>query len=581
MASLFDDLLSKVGGGVVRGVSGLASDGWNAISAPRGDITLDDNTHRWQGLPGRVVSDTLDFAFGEGSLGQAALGMFTGDAYKDNGTSGPAYKPPTFTSRPEPDHLAGQPAVSRFRVTNVNGDVVALGRGGPEGSRGGGSGGPPSRTYNVNDNILAQYEQQRAALLERRNNAISAAGRGAAAPYNAAIARLDDEIKKQQDHLGRHGDYWGNKRNVNAHIYEQGAQEAAVSADEAQEIAKQQDMQVLESLSSAFSKSQMATSSVLDRIGADPATRAAAAEEVGRMEDMIYEMNDFNAKSAAELMQAAEDLAVATVKSTGASNNLELVRNQIIVEGDIKENINNMIEDRKQQVRARNAAVSAARDMAAARYPTDMPMNREGWASKAAQEAVLASMGNAPDSAKAAVFQTIQDFSYAGVSTKDARAIMRERNWENTREKPISPTTLSILGKYGLQPEAFQNFTPTQWQYMRGNTVTALNTYDHSLRYYDENFAGADPNTFQTGTMAWGMATGEQLRQTGMDEEDIRHTVMDMTNQAENGRDMSGFYNILGWAPSTSMAGSSGGIFKNEPTYEERIAGNRQRAGFE
>lgn len=395
---------------------------------------------------------------------------------------------------------------------------------------------------NLNPDILAQYEQQRQYLQARRDAAISAAGRGAGAPYSAAIDRLNDEIAKAQGQLGRMSPLFDQKRANQKVAWDNADTELKVSADEALAEMETINKEAYNAIAQTWSDAQATTAGIVAKIGGDEATRAAAAEEVGRFEDEIYEMNEIDATSRTRILQATEDLAVSSARAAGATNQLELTRNQIIVEADIKEKINNMIADREQQIKARNAAVSAARDLEAARWPTDVPMDRDGWAAIATEKVLDKYLGSAPGAVKQGVGTLLQIASYYGMSKREVRQLTRETNFE----KP-NATTTAILGKYALDPGQFVQFSPMVLRYAARTLPVALDTYNNSLSYYETNFTNAKPDSFKPGTVGQALATAEQMRKIGFSEEDVRYNSQDYADRSEAGKDTSIFDKILDW----------------------------------
>lgn len=419
--------------------------------------------------------------------------------------------------------------------------VSRTGRGsGMHGSKGGG-------TIAANQQIpglLENLEAQRAAMQARRNAAISAAGRGAGAPYSAAIARLDDEITKAQAQLGRMGPLFDNKQAINKLAWDNAGKELRVGADEALAEMELINKQQFNAIASQFSDSQTRASDVMGKIGADDATRAAVAAEVGALEDEIMEMDEVDAKGRSRILQASEDLAVASAAAAGAGNALELKRNQIIVESDLKESIQNMIADREQQVRARNAAVSAARDLEAARWPEAAGIDRNGYAQEAARMALDRLMGRAPQATKEGVGNIAELFSTFGVSTTHARKI-------------LTAAANGDEGGQGRNIAARYNITDDQYNMLVGmgsgvlrsamsHVPIALETYSKGLTYYDKNIAEVDPWDLPNGGAAQYMSAYNRSLNMGMSEPDARGTAMDYANSLEAGRDMSELEKLWG-----------------------------------
>lgn len=392
--------------------------------------------------------------------------------------------------------------------------------------------------------LLENLEAQRQAMMARRNAAISAAGRGAGAPYSAAIARLDDEIAKTQGQLGRMGPLFDNKQAINKVAWDNAAKELPLAADEALAEMELINKQQFNAIASQFSDSQSRASDVMGLIGADDATRAAVASEVGALEDEIMEMDEVNAKGRSRILQASEDLAVASAAAAGATNALELKRNQIIVESDLKENINKMIADREQQVRARNAAVSAARDLEAARWPEAAGIDRNGYAQEASRMALDRLMGRAPQATKEGVGNIAELFSMFGVSTTHARKILTA-----AANGDDGGSGRNIASRYNITDDQYNMLLEMGSSVLRSamsHVPIALETYDKGLTYYDQNIAEVDPWDLPTGSASQYMSAYNRFLGMGMSEADARGSAMDYSNSLEAGRDMSALEELLG-----------------------------------
>ena len=476
------------------------------------------------GVIGRGLSDTLDFAFGEGSLGSA----ITGGAL--------TYNPPQFQSQvgvygppnptiPSADTQNPYGVVPVVQKTVEYEDAVQ----GDERMRNRVLQQSGLTAEYQGNNLLAQLEHERAVMQARRDAAISAAGRGAGAPYGAAIARLDRELEKTKGQLGRMGPLFDNKREINRIAFSNADRELQVSADEALREMDIINERAYNDLSRTFSDAQASAAGVMDKIGADAATRAAVAQEVGALEDEIMNMDQVDAKGMSRILQASEDLAVASAKAAGANTQLELTRNQIMVESDLKEKINNMVEDRKQQIQARNAAVSAARDLAAARWPADQPLDRGGFASAATSQAIGQIMGTAPDGVRGQVEQLVGLFSSMGVKRSDVGKILR------------GDETAAL--RYGIDID-FDALPSSVLSYAHRVLPVALDTYTQSAEWYDKNVSSKDPWDLPAGSATQAMAAADRLGLS--DPEDRMHAGREYADMAEQGKDLSALNKMMG-----------------------------------
>ncbi len=366
--------------------------------------------------------------------------------------------------------------------------------------------------------------------------------------HGAAIARLDSEIAKARDQLGRIDPLFDTKRANQKLAWDTADAELQVSADEALAEMELINKQTYNAMASQWTQAQGSAADVLSKIGADDATKAAVAAEVGRFEDEIMDMDEIDATSMSRILQASEDLAVASAKSAGAQNNLELVRNQIMVESDFKEKINNMVEDRKQQVRARNAAVSAARAMAAARWPADQPLDRNGFASRATGDVIENMMGRAPSGVRSQVEQLVGLFSSMGVPRSQVSKILSGNE--------------QVAARYGITPDVvdFDALPSNVISYASSVIPVALDTYNTSGSWYDNNVANQDPWTLPPGSAIQASAAADRLGLT--DPEDRMHSGREYADMAEQGKDLTKLNELMGKGTTPpTLDGTSGGIF--------------------
>lgn len=359
--------------------------------------------------------------------------------------------------------------------------------------------------------MMAQFEAMRNQMIARRNAAISAAGRGAAAPYNAAIRQIDEKTKQLQDQMPIVGDVYGQKIENQYLIYDRAASELGTSYDEALAYSTEVSDEQVSNIRSHFSQAQDDAAAVVEMVGGDKNTALEVAQEVGRMEESIITMSEVSAAGIQGIMQAAENLAVKSALAAGATNALELKRKQLDVELGIKEKLADLAEQRRNQIRARGAAVQSARAMAAARWPEGMPIDKSGFQQVAVAKYFEGQNIN-PEAGKLAA-----DFVDMGMSHNDLRLVLN-----NTRNGVPNADATAILSKYNIDKTAWMEI-PDEVIGDLGKAANGMEIYNTAGNEFESRFVGADPRNFEPNSAARAMAGAQWARDQGHSDKDAFH----------------------------------------------------------
>ncbi len=382
---------------------------------------------------------------------------------------------------------------------------VPDGGGGKNLLRGVGSSIVASRQSNF-DTIMDSLEAQRQQMIDRRDAAIRAAGRGAGAPYAAAIARLDQQIgdlKKAQPVVG---DLFNRKIQQEGMIWDAAAGALTGSSDEF--VSNSQDItdRTRVAVETEYDVAERRASDLFNKIGAT--MTPDLVDEIHGLESEVLNMEEVSGESTRRLMKSAEDVAVKMAVATGATNALDLKRKQIMVETDLQTRMRDLLRERDAQVKARNAAISAAKELEAARWPEGQPLNRSGFQVVAANRFFDAR--KVPEVAQ----DLAEFFVNSGMSASEVRELQR-----NVTNGIPNQTASAIMARYGINPD--------QWSALPSNAVanlseiaTGIEAYERAGTDYDSNFVGADPRDFPEGSAARAMAAQQWFLSQGHSEED-------------------------------------------------------------
>jgi hypothetical protein len=382
------------------------------------------------------------------------------------------------------------------------------------------------------DNLLRDLQTQRDIMVSRRNAAISAAGRGAGAPYAAQIARINAEIAKQQNMLAGVGALFDEKIAATEAFVDSRMPFVESSVDPHIESVTRMAESALAAINRVYSQEQQTILSALNNVpGMDEATKAGAIEAVTLMQDEILNMAEVNTDATKKYLQSAENLAVALVKKTRAEGTLGFVRDKVQIESEIKTQIQNMLEDKKQAQRAASAAVSAARALEAARWPENVPMDQTNFARFGVAQFIDDNAKNLNDLQRSQLAQVGIQLYESGVDAATAKKLLSAPPvWDRTTSRPVnqSAAALDHLGWdssdwYGM----FGGLQGSMMSQARLWLPHSMQAGNYAVNYWDTNYATGDPNRYEQGSMDWFFATSATLGQYGLTGEDLRHSVTD------------------------------------------------------
>lgn len=262
---------------------------------------------------------------------------------------------------------------------------------------------------------IAALEQQRALFMRMKNEAVRKAGAGAAAGFNAAIARIDNELARLRKGLQNIDILFERKaKNLNT-IYDTAAENlidiTKGNVEEIERLAAESQA----AIAAQFTDAQRRVSDFAKSIGVDDVESIRLSEEVGRIEEAILQSDEIDGDSKANLLRQAENVAVTAARAAKSNSLLELKRKEILLESQLKEQINNLVEQRKVMVAQRRSAVSAARRAAAAMYPDNLPTTPEAFASFAVDQYMNQELADLPVAIQRQVAQMTAAFIQQGV----------------------------------------------------------------------------------------------------------------------------------------------------------------------
>lgn len=366
--------------------------------------------------------------------------------------------------------------------------------------------------------FLAQANAQRQAFVDAQNRAIKAAGRGAGAPYAAEIARLDQAIATAQRDLGNVGSLFNNKIAESSAWWDKSITNLGTSYDDA--IARSQLLQAegRTAVDAVYSNSQAKVLSSLANVpGMDEASKIAAVETIGTLENAIMSMVDVSAEGQRNVMQASETLAVALAKQSKAKTNLEFVRERITIEESIKGEINNMLEQRKAASRAQAAAMSAARAEAAARLPDNWAFDQTSLAHAVGGSYLERAMAGYGDNIQQIVFDTAVEMYQNGLDYNGALTYLKSMDttgmsWEVISAlKKYLPLTLQAFSQGADQWSSYVGQDPNQYDINSAEyayAVAANNSWmSEEEKYYTITNPGSSQSAFATSNIPQGSTT--------------------------------------------------------------------------
>lgn len=456
-----------------------------------------------------------DTMWGAGAIGDWAQqpGMFNpvpgsaskfGSAFQ--GAIGSTVTPiPSFSRRPNFGSTGNLLKEVNKEPNRISGPPSATQAGGPQFQQ------PGMTDWN---GLMGSLNEQRQFFVDQRNRAISAAGRGAGAPYAAQIAQLDSQIAKAQQMMAGSNQLFGNKIAATNQWWDQSISKIGLSYDESLDRTRTLNAGGLLAVDNVYSESQSKVLSVLNTIpGMDETTKTAAVGIISDLEDEIINMETVSGENALTVMQASEDLAVAIAGQSKANTELEFTRQRLTIEAQLKEQINGMLEARKAASRAQGAAMQAARDMEAARLPDNFPLNEQMLAGIAGNDYLNRSLGAMRQVDKDKIVGVFGSLYGLGITPTDARKLLTRPVYNPNTGAPMNASA-QILDQYNLGEEKwyglFGTWGSTMLSSARQYLPYALQLGAQATTVWN-SFKGLDPNEYDPNSAEYAFIVAANM----------------------------------------------------------------------
>lgn len=444
---------------------------------------------------GDLFSGNVDWSLGFSRLGQFLKEQAFGSIFGE----------PSFND--QSNRFEFDYPVNDARTTSLLDDVMSI----P------GSPGPalfPDRglqvpTFPDFNTLSAQLDANRQALVDARNQAVRKSGSSAAAPYDRAIAKINAEIAKlEQANLQKDQLFGGIDERTTA-FYDRAVEAAkplAADASAAQMVIRGQ---VLEEQGKIVSKIKSDLTQSLSSFGPGVATVAAAGME--EIENMVF--SDLNAEFAnrENIARASGAVALASAKLARASNRVELERQRLQVQFKIDEQVDGLLEQRKELVARRAAAVARARQAAFNAFPSVMPRGQAGYAFAHVQQFVYNQMQGRDVSERDAILQALSTafqegapvgvtggtFTYQTDAEGNKTSTMRGGEYEFGPIKTLRDARYFVGA---IQEQAGVDFTPDDFDFYTKLVFESTVLYRQGLDIWTNEIAIAPPEIYAPGT---------------------------------------------------------------------------------
>ena len=389
-------------------------------------------------------------------------------------------------------------------------------------------------------NALQGYEQLRTYLEQQKQEAIRKAGAGAAAGYNAAIAKIDNEIAKLRLGLQNVDKLFANKAQNIAFVGDQTVEALQDISATPIENVEQIDLETKQRIQETFSDAQRQLYEFAKTIGADDPNSMAIAEEMQRIEDQIIEQDEIDSEFRKNIMRRAEDVAIATARASKSRTLLELKRKEIMLETKLKDQIDGLIEQRKVLVAQRASAVSAARRAAAAMFPDTLPFDPQTFGAFAASNFFDQAVSDFDPRNKNVATQFVSQLIQMGLSERDVYRMM------NMRGDARAQFMLG-LGFDQAGVEAFNQFydglSVEEQNVLKRAAPQTLATYWSGQDEY-QKLLNADPFSMQPGSIEKMIALVGLGTRLGMSESEARAFATDesLLNATEPPSELRGLF---------------------------------------
>jgi hypothetical protein len=252
---------------------------------------------------------------------------------------------------------------------------------------------------------------------------------------------------------------------------------------------------------------------------------------VGRLQEEVAALDSVTSASAQSILQKTEDLAVAVAEQSKTANTLELTRNRIMIEEQLKAQLQSALQDRKQAVAARNSAVRAARDAEAARWPDNFPLDQTSFGLGAGQRLLQTHLRSISELERNKVEQVYAQLVGAGFDLATIRKLFRPIG----KDVDGNPTHLTARA-LGIEGEWISTLLNLGEETRRAAAIwvpAAVETYQKAVDTWDTQFATLDPFSFPAGTIARAASLAAHAQALGLSEDEVQFVAFDQKSHED------------------------------------------------
>lgn len=377
----------------------------------------------------------------------------------------------------------------------------------------------------IQQNILAsltEMEQLRDLYEAQKQEAIRRAGRAAGAPYAAAIRRINEEIARLRMGLGNIDTLFDRKIEGVRGAYDEAIAKIETSADAPLAKLEAIDADSKQRIEAVFTDTQKNMDSMLKRMGADEQTAAAVTAGVGEIEEEIENLDEIDANKHRELLQKAEDLAVASARAAKSQSALEFYRQKVLIESQLKEQIVKLEADRREAVARQAAAVRAAREAEAARWPDNVPFSESAFGLIAADNYLDNAFANVRESDRDRLKQVTLNLIELGLPKSEIKLLLTP---------PAPGQTHPLADKYNFDWNQLFGGLPREVLTLAAKHLpNAVETFGRAQDHYRNTLGAVDPWQLPPNSAGRASALFQWALKQGMSEREAQFFARDPAN---------------------------------------------------
>lgn len=412
--------------------------------------------------------------------------------------------------------------------------------------------GSPDSPFNVDpvgrfNQYLQQMGSDYQAIMTERDRQVARSGSSAAAPYNRAIAALQAEITRVKEQQARFAEIGEQHEEAVTGIYDDtltslpGQQdEQTAFVDEAfGVVTKPSEFAIVSSPAVAEIAGDLAAVGVDEEIG------DAVITVVAETEDEIMGYTDLVAQNTRNYVEQTSNILQKAMLAAQAEAGYDISSETEILNARLETQINNMLEEKKELQAKRAAAVSSARNATMAQFPEGLQYGAAGFKQATGQRFVseMVSEGKVrPD--EAPTLNTIIDWIHSSPIWDPKNNL---RNYSNLRELffpetvgmydqgSVPPTEgmAAVAGSFGQTvPQYAQSYrlrqnpldertdilemqslighlSPVDRRSLMYVATQGARAIDEASNFYNTTVVGADPSSFEPGSILRSFATFE------------------------------------------------------------------------